>query len=241
MIHSRPRSGSPRDSTVTCKVEDVGPSFLIANPLSFVFPRTTLKKVISFSTHYFSQHLVKDERCYLGFEQSEIQFTRWYCITSLEKSPPCPEPLQRGSLRKLCIAQRLHFLLLPPSLGWLAVMQQSRRQGMGSKPLSLHLVLVGLWQTRWLILCRIISCISLQGKARAGGGRDVQVTVLSRSGDTERLTGSIAEILKWTQSWCCQKGPRGWLDALQRTEHFKAQRTTQRGTTLMPWNHKSNQ
>lgn len=39
-----PRSGSPRDSSVTCKVEDVGPSFLIANPLSFVFPRTTLKK-----------------------------------------------------------------------------------------------------------------------------------------------------------------------------------------------------
>lgn len=39
-----PKSGSPRDSLVTFEVEDLGPSLLIANPLSFLFPRTTLKK-----------------------------------------------------------------------------------------------------------------------------------------------------------------------------------------------------
>lgn len=135
-----PRSGSPKYSLVTCKVEDVGPSFLIANPLSFEFPRTTVKKSnCLFNSLFFA-----------AFSQ-RWEALSWFCLAVRDpvhkvviavlynligKRVHHFQNLIRGSLRKLCTARV--YTSSSPSLSWAGWRSCNNpgRQGMGSKPLT---------------------------------------------------------------------------------------------------------
>ena len=224
-----PRSGSPRDSSVTCKVEDVGPSFPIANPLSFEFPRTTLKKSnCLFNSLFFT-----------AFSQ-RWEVLSWFCLA-------VRDPVHKVVTAVLynLIGKRVHHFqnlfredlwenyaqlastlpLLPrfPGLaGGQATIQGGRVWGPSLSRVAAQCELTpgpgGSLISQVADIVQDNFCAFHYKEKLEQERSDVRVTVLSECRHWEMLTGSICwcRDSEMNQSWRCQQGPQGWLDPLPK-------------------------